>query len=307
MQLSAARGLLALWAFHECVFISYALKCGTGAKFIPIHCPSDNLMVMKITEANSNSWNEDQECVSFHGIEMSCYVWTGFYRGSFLKSTGVPGSGVPDGCKVFITGGGCTARSVCNETCHAAAQAISPTMDRPPACDCREASKTPSSTQLPTLTPTEQLVTQPTPIPSLMRAHNPEESSHHKNKHNIKDEGQDDARAGESDQSSFPKDTSRSDGELMMMSAREVAVQQKKQEQSNINDPHKQVQSRQYIITVAAGCFLAACAMLAVIVIGWRRRDMSVSVSSLSSGQAEAEWQVTTPAPISSIALSSNV
>lgn len=62
--------LLALWAVSECVLRTVALKCGTGAKFIPIHCPSDNLMVMKITEANSNSWDEDQECVSFHGIRM---------------------------------------------------------------------------------------------------------------------------------------------------------------------------------------------------------------------------------------------
>ena len=48
----------------------YGLKCGTGAKFVPIHCLSDNLMVMKITEANTNSWNQDQECMSFNEIEM---------------------------------------------------------------------------------------------------------------------------------------------------------------------------------------------------------------------------------------------
>jgi hypothetical protein len=88
---------------------SFALKCGTGAKFVPIQCMSDNLMVMKITEANTNSWNEDQECLSFHDVEMTCYTWTGWYKRSFLKGTpGLPGTGVPDGCKVFITGGGCT-------------------------------------------------------------------------------------------------------------------------------------------------------------------------------------------------------
>lgn len=49
---------------------AFGLKCGTGAKFVPIHCMSDNLIVMKITEANTNSWNEDQECMSFDDIEM---------------------------------------------------------------------------------------------------------------------------------------------------------------------------------------------------------------------------------------------
>merc|ERR1712096_3493 len=113
-QMRHGSAALLLWFLSECTF---ALKCGTGAKFVPIHCMSDNLMVMKITEANTNSWNEDQECMSFDKIEMTCYTWTGYYKHSFLEGTEVPGTGVSDRCKVFIIGGGCTARSVCNETC----------------------------------------------------------------------------------------------------------------------------------------------------------------------------------------------
>lgn len=99
----------------------------------------------------------------------SCYTWTGYYKNSFLESTGAPGTGVPAGCKVFITGGGCTAMSVCNETCHAAAEAIAPTMNSPPVCDCTAAtfSPTPSPTQRPSASPTQSPTTRvPTPAPT---------------------------------------------------------------------------------------------------------------------------------------------